>query len=79
MVSFHTFCFDGPIFKKPIPFVVGEKVYREYNAPADNDPGKDEKLLEKRKWDFGFVICYRKNRRFFQMPVLPFNIPGIVW
>lgn len=36
--EFHTFCFDGPIFKKPIPFTLGEKVYREYNAPkSDND------------------------------------------
>lgn len=31
--EFHTFCFDGPIFKNPIPFKIGEKVYREYNTP----------------------------------------------
>lgn len=36
--EFHTFCFDGPIFNQPIPFTIGEKVYREYNAPkSDND------------------------------------------
>ena len=35
--EFHTFCFDGPIFKKPIPFTIGEKVYREYNAPKTDD------------------------------------------
>ena len=36
--EFHTFCFDGPIFKNPIPFSIGEKVYREYDSPkADND------------------------------------------
>lgn len=36
--EFHTFCFDGPIFKKPINFTIGEKVYREYNAPkTDKD------------------------------------------
>ncbi|MEP3838449.1 MAG: diphthine--ammonia ligase [Algibacter sp.] len=36
--EFHTFCFDGPIFKHPIQFNIGEKVYREYNAPkTDND------------------------------------------
>ncbi|WP_274474472.1 Dph6-related ATP pyrophosphatase [Mangrovimonas aestuarii] len=33
--EFHTFCFDGPIFKHPIPFKIGEKVYREYPAPND--------------------------------------------
>ncbi|GGI57905.1 hypothetical protein GCM10011444_22140 [Winogradskyella haliclonae] len=31
--EFHTFCFDGPIFKNPINYEVGEKVYREYNTP----------------------------------------------
>lgn len=28
--EFHTFCFDGPIFNKPVPFTVGQKIYREY-------------------------------------------------
>ena len=31
--EFHTFCFDGPIFENPIPFTIGEKVYREYDTP----------------------------------------------
>lgn len=35
--EFHTFCFDGPIFKNPITFTIGEKVYREYKAPKTND------------------------------------------
>jgi len=35
--EFHTFCFDGPIFKHPVPFTLGEKVYREYNAPQEDD------------------------------------------
>ena len=35
--EFHTFCFDGPIFKNPINFTIGEKVYREYNAPKQDD------------------------------------------
>ncbi|WP_034044077.1 ATP-binding domain-containing protein [Wocania ichthyoenteri] len=35
--EFHTFCFDGPIFKNPIEFTVGEKVYREYNNPKSED------------------------------------------
>ena len=35
--EFHTFCFDGPIFKKPIPFSVGEKVFREYDTPKTDD------------------------------------------
>lgn len=35
--EFHTFCFDGPIFKAPIHFKVGEKVFREYNTPKTNE------------------------------------------
>jgi len=31
--EFHTFCFDGPIFNSPIDFKLGEKIYREYDAP----------------------------------------------
>ncbi|MCX7550199.1 diphthine--ammonia ligase [Xanthomarina sp. F2636L] len=35
--EFHTFCFDGPIFKNPIEFEVGEKTYREYPKPNSID------------------------------------------
>ncbi|MFL1011229.1 Dph6-related ATP pyrophosphatase [Flavisericum labens] len=35
--EFHTFCFDGPIFKNPINFAIGEKVYREYDNPNTDD------------------------------------------
>jgi len=34
--EFHTFCFDGPIFNKPISYTIGDKVYREYNTPNSN-------------------------------------------
>lgn len=35
--EFHTFCFDGPIFKNPIDFLIGEKIYREYKNPNSDD------------------------------------------
>ncbi|APY11768.1 ATP-binding protein [Seonamhaeicola sp. S2-3] len=35
--EFHTFCFDGPIFKNPISFEIGDKVYREYANPKTNN------------------------------------------
>jgi len=35
--EFHTFVFDGPIFNKPIQFKLGEKVYKEYESPKDNN------------------------------------------
>lgn len=37
--EYHSFVFDGPVFRHPVPFTIGETVYREYKAPADE---KDE-------------------------------------
>jgi len=31
--EFHTFCYDGPIFKTPVAYSIGEKTYREYDSP----------------------------------------------
>lgn len=31
--EFHSFVFDGPIFKNPIPFSIGEKVLKRYKNP----------------------------------------------
>jgi len=30
--EFHTFCFDGPVFKFPIRFSIGETVFKEYGT-----------------------------------------------
>ena len=35
--EFHTFVFDGPIFKNPIKYSPGEKVFKEYEAPKDKN------------------------------------------
>ncbi|MDV7187543.1 diphthine--ammonia ligase [Lutibacter sp. TH_r2] len=35
--EFHTFVFDGPIFKNPIKFKLGEKTYREYEITKDDN------------------------------------------
>ncbi len=32
--EYHSFVFDGPIFKNPIPFKTGEVVYRKYDKGA---------------------------------------------
>ena len=45
--EFHSFVFDGPIFRNSIPFEKGEVVYREYNSDKKENP--DEK--------FGFWYC----------------------
>ncbi|MTG96995.1 MULTISPECIES: diphthine--ammonia ligase [Myroides] len=31
--EFHTFVYDGPMFQKPVPFEIGERVYKTYDAP----------------------------------------------
>jgi uncharacterized protein (TIGR00290 family) len=35
--EFHTFTFDGPIFKNPIDFAIGETVKKTYPKPKSND------------------------------------------
>nr|WP_121269187.1 diphthine--ammonia ligase [Pedobacter schmidteae] len=32
--EFHTFVFDGPIFKHPIKFELGEKIFKTYPSPT---------------------------------------------
>jgi uncharacterized protein (TIGR00290 family) len=50
--EFHTFVVDGPIFKNPIGYKIGEKVFREYAAPADD---KDKHFT--RPSTMGFWFC----------------------
>ncbi|MDH5475779.1 MAG: diphthine--ammonia ligase [Cyclobacteriaceae bacterium] len=45
--EFHTFVYDGPIFKRPIQFEVREKVLRKYPNP---DKTQNQKLV-------GFWFC----------------------
>lgn len=48
--EFHTFCYDGPIFKQPVEFELGEKVFREYKAPKKDEQHDNEKKM-------GFWFC----------------------
>ena len=48
--EFHTFCYDGPIYREPIKFTVGEKVYREYDSPKQDDNAAGESKV-------GFWFC----------------------
>ncbi len=34
--EYHTFCYDGPIFRNPIPFRLGEPFSQSYDIPLDN-------------------------------------------
>ena len=57
--EFHSFVFDGPIFKKPIAFTKGEVVYRTYAAPKDeNDSDYNCGVDKKAKIpEYGFWYC----------------------
>jgi uncharacterized protein (TIGR00290 family) len=40
--EFHSFVYDGPIFKNQIPFIKGEIIYKKYDsAKQDNDKSDD--------------------------------------
>jgi len=54
--EFHTFVYDGPIFTSPIPFKTGELIYREYDAPKD-DESKDGHSKETDPKKMGFWFC----------------------
>lgn len=52
--EFHSFVFDGPIFKSPVEFEVGEKVKRSYSsAENENDCHGDTE----KSWDTEFCFC----------------------
>lgn len=53
--EFHTFTFDGPIFKIPIAFEVGEVVYRKYEKPKDTKPSNTAcDTNDTTAYDYGF-------------------------
>ncbi|MFO8146540.1 MAG: diphthine--ammonia ligase [Gillisia sp.] len=53
--EFHTFVFDGPIFKNPIEFEIGEIVQRSYKAHK----GEDDNCFsdDVKSWDTSFWYC----------------------
>ncbi len=60
--EFHTFVFDGPIFKTPISFEKGEIVYRKYTPTKDdNDTSYDCSISKndsnENPFDTGFWYC----------------------
>ncbi len=59
--EFHTFVFDGPIFKEPIAFEKGEIVYRKYEPSKEkDDSGYDcgtDKEDKENPFAFGFWYC----------------------
>lgn len=56
--EFHTFCFDGPIFKNPIEFEIGEKLLKSYTLKKDDSQNCHTNTKEKIKnYDTSFWYC----------------------
>lgn len=53
--EFHTFVYDGPNFKNPVDFGLGEKVLRNY-TPSKNS-NNCHKKNEATSWDTSFWYC----------------------
>jgi uncharacterized protein (TIGR00290 family) len=52
--EFHTFVFDGPVFKEPVKFLMGEVVEKFFHSTdSDDDCFKDKK----ESWDTAFWYC----------------------
>ncbi len=43
--EFHTFTFDGPIFKNPVEFEVGETIKKTYPKPKSDKNDEDEEYV----------------------------------
>lgn len=55
--EFHTFVFDGPIFKNPIEFSIGEKVLRSYTLHDNDDDNCHQPKKENSNHDTSFWYC----------------------
>lgn len=55
--EFHTFVFDGPIFKNPIDFTIGEKVLRSYTLHDNEDDNCYQSKKEDTNHDTSFWYC----------------------
>ena len=42
--EFHTFCYEGPIFKKGITFNKGEQFFKTYKSPGTNNENEKNQL-----------------------------------
>lgn len=52
--EFHTFVFDGPIFKQPVTFITGEIIHRKYMAPKEQNDHCFQPVTNE---EYGFYFC----------------------
>lgn len=58
--EFHSFCFDGPVFKTPIPITIGEKTYKPLLIKTTDHPTPIKDVGTKGFW-FCDLLPANKN------------------
>lgn len=48
--EFHSFCYDGPLFKKKIDFTIGEKIYKALEIKTDDATTHPSAVITKGFW-----------------------------
>jgi uncharacterized protein (TIGR00290 family) len=48
--EYHTFCYDGPVFKTPVHFTVGEKIYKPLEIKKDGGDACPENTITRGFW-----------------------------
>ncbi len=52
--EFHTFVFDSPDFKQPVPYTLGDKIFKTFKACSQKDKDNFNNNVKKTNWDTGF-------------------------
>ena len=56
--EYHSFVFDGPVFKNKIKYEIGEKVHRNYKPVSSDSSGESDcHKDDKESFDTGFWYC----------------------
>ncbi|HTA63695.1 MAG TPA: diphthine--ammonia ligase [Bacteroidia bacterium] len=53
--EYHTFCYDGPLFKNKIEFTRGEKVYKALQIKIDNECTMSSDIITKGFWFYDLI------------------------
>jgi uncharacterized protein (TIGR00290 family) len=53
--EYHTFCYDGPLFKKKIHFATGEKVYKALEIKGTDDCSLPSNITTKGFWFYDLL------------------------
>ena len=53
--EYHTFCYDGPLFKNKIEFTGGEKVYKALQVKTDDTCATSSPIITKGFWFYDLI------------------------